>query len=155
MKRSLIAGGFLAAALTWSAWGPTVVRAADSELTAMDESHFLLAAETAVKDGDRDGAIQLYHSAIIYAPGDPVPYERLAELFVKNGQNELAQQFFSLALDVQPAYAPALQGLALLDLAVGNRAGAEAQREILMRACGATCPETAQVEKALAAGRAP
>jgi hypothetical protein len=24
-----------------------------------------------------------------------------------------------------------------------------------MRACGATCPETAQVEKALAAGKAP
>ena len=155
MRRSLIAGGLVAAALTWSAWGPTIVRAADSESPVMDESHFLLAAETAVKDGDRDGAVQLFHSAIIYAPNDPVPYERLAELFVKNGQNELAQQFFALALDVQPAYAPALQGLALLDLATGNRAGAEAQREILMRACGATCPETAQVEKALAVGRAP
>jgi Flp pilus assembly protein TadD len=155
MKRSLAVGGLLAAAMSWGAWGPTIVRAADSEFPVMDESHFLLAAETAVKDGDKDGAVQLYHSAIIYAPGDPVPYERLAELFVKNGQNELAQQFFALALDVQPAYAPALQGLALLDLATGNRAGAEAQREILMRACGVTCPETAQVEKALAAGKAP
>jgi len=155
MNRSLVAGGLLAAALSWSAWGPTLVMASESETLVMDESHFLEAAANAMKDGDKDGAIQLYHSAIIYAPGDPVPYERLAELFVKNGQNELAQQFFSLALDVQPAYAPALQGLALLDLATGNRAGAEAQREILMRACGATCPETAQVEKALGAARAP
>ena len=155
MKRSLVAGGLIAAALSWSAWGPTAVRASEPELPVMDESHFLQAAEMAVKDGDRDGAVQLYHSAIIYAPGDPVPYERLAELFVKNGQNELAQQFFALALDVQPAYAPALQGLALLDLATGNRAGAEAQREILMRACGAACPETTLVEKALAAGKAP
>ena len=155
MKRSLIAGGLFAAALSWSAWAAPDVRAADSAAPMMNETHFLEAAASAAKDGDKDGAVQLYHSAIIYAPGDPVPYEKLAELFVQNGQHELAQQFFSLALDVQPAYAPALQGLALLDLATGNRAGAEVQREILMRACGATCPETAQVEKALATGKAP
>lgn len=155
MRRSLIAGSLLAAALTWNAWGPTVVRAADADAPVMSESQFLQAADNAAKGGDKDGAVQLYHSAIIYAPNDPVPYERLAELFAKSGQNELAQQFFALALDVQPAYAPALQGIALLDLATGNRAGAEAQREILMRACGAACPETAQVEKALAVYRAP
>jgi hypothetical protein len=49
---------------------------------------------------------------------------------------------------VQPAYAPALRGIALLDLASGDRAGAQAQHEVLLHAC-ATCPETAQVEKAL------
>jgi len=54
---------------------------------------------------------------------------------------------------VEPAYAPALEGLALLDLAAGNRAGAEAQHDILLRACGATCPETAQVERALNADK--
>jgi hypothetical protein len=48
-----------------------------------------------------------------------------------------------------------LEGLALLDLAAGNRAGAVAQHEVLLRACGATCPETAQVEKALNTGAAP
>jgi len=41
----------------------------------------------------------------------------------------------------------------LLDLAAGNRAGAEAQRDMLLRACGATCPETAQVERALNADK--
>jgi hypothetical protein len=50
---------------------------------------------------------------------------------------------------VQPAYAPALRGIALLDLAAGDRAGAQAQHEVLLHACGASCPETAQVEKAL------
>ena len=120
----------------------------------MDEPHFLQAGDEAVKSGDSDGAVQLYQSAIIYAPGDPLPYERLAEQYVHRGQSELAQQYFSLALDVQPAYAPALQGLALLDLASGDRAGAQAQHEVLMRACGATCPETAQVEKALNIGAA-
>jgi len=99
--------------------------------------------------------IQLYQSAIIYAPGDPVPYEKLAEFFVHSAQPELAQRYFNLALDVQPAYAPALQGLALLNLATGNRAGAQAQHEILLRSCGAKCPETAQVEKALNTGGKP
>jgi Flp pilus assembly protein TadD len=100
-----------------------------------------------------DAAAQFFQSAIIYAPTDPVPYHRLGQLYARSGQRELAQQYFGLALNVEPAYAPALEGLALLDLAAGNRAGAEAQRDILLRACGATCPETAQVERALNADK--
>ena len=147
MSRSVF-GFTIVAALTSSfAWAAT-------DSAAMDEPHFLQAADEAVRGGDSDGAIQLYQSAIIYAPGDPVPYVRLAEVYVHKGQSELAQQYFSLALDVQPAYAPALQGLALLDLATGDRAGAQLQHEVLLRACGATCPETAQVEKALNTGAA-
>jgi Flp pilus assembly protein TadD len=149
MGRSLV-GVVLVAVVASSAClaaanAPTIL----AEEPALNESTFLLAAETAVKIGDIDGAVQLYQSAIIYAPGDPVPYERLAEFYVQGGQAELAQRFFALALDVQPAYAPALRGLALLDLAAGDRVGAQAQHEILLHACGASCPETAQVEKAL------
>ena len=120
-----------------------------------DEGYFLKEADRAIQTGDPDSVIQLYQSAIIYAPGDPVPYEKLAEYFVHSTQPELAQRYFNLALDVQPAYAPALQGLALLNLAAGNRAGAQAQHEILMRSCGVNCPETAQVEKALNSGSTP
>jgi tetratricopeptide (TPR) repeat protein len=129
--------------------------AAAEEAQPISEPPLLRSADDAIKGGDADGAVQLYQSAIIYAPGDPVPYLKLAELYVRQSQLELARQYFSLALDVQPAYAPALQGLALLDLATGNRAGAVAQHEVLLRACGATCPETAQVEKALNTGAAP
>lgn len=119
------------------------------EAQSLSEPQLLRSADDAMKSGDSEGAIQLYQSAIIYSPGDPVPYLKLAELFMGQSQLELARQYFALALDVQPAYAPALQGLALLDLATGDRAGAMAQHEVLLRACGATCPETAQVEKAL------
>lgn len=127
----------------------------DGPALLFDEGYFLKAADQALTGGDTDSVIQLYQSAIIYAPGDPVPYEKLAEYFVHNDQLELAQRYFNLALDVQPAYAPALQGLALLDLATGNRAGAQQQHEILVRSCGANCPETAQVEKALNSGGKP
>ena len=125
----------------------------DSSQPALSEQYFLDRASESAKSGDIDAATQLFQSAIIYAPHDPIPYHRLGQLYAQRGQRELAQQYFGLALNVEPAYAPALEGLALLDLAAGNRAGAEAQRDILLRACGATCPETAQVERALNADK--
>jgi len=148
MSRNLPEIVVVAALLSSGAW-------AAANATTTDEPHFLQAANEAAQGGDEDGAVQLYQSAIIYAPGDPIPYEKLAEFYVQNGQTELAHRYFALALDVQPAYAPALQGIALLDLASGDRAGAQAQHEVLLHACGATCPETAQVEKALKTGAAP
>ena len=126
---------------------------AQSDTPELSERYFLDRASESVKSGDIDAAAQFFQSAIIYAPTDPVPYHRLGELYAQNGQRELAQQYFGLALNVEPAYAPALQGLALLDLAAGNRKGAEAQHDILLRACGATCPETALVERALNADK--
>ena len=126
---------------------------AQSEPPALSEQYFRDRASESVKSGDVDAAAQLFQSAIIYAPNDPVPYHRLGQLYAQSGQRELAQQYFGLALNVEPAYAPALEGLALLDLAAGNRAGAEAQHNILLRACGASCPETAQVERALNANK--
>jgi Flp pilus assembly protein TadD len=121
----------------------------------LSEQYFLEQGSEAVKIGDLDAAAQYYQSAIIYAPANPVAYHRLGQLYAQNGQPQLAHQFFGLALNVEPAFAPALEGLALLDLAAGNRAAAEAQRDILLRACGATCPETAEVQRALNADKGP
>jgi Flp pilus assembly protein TadD len=143
--------------------GICLAMSANAAEPALDEAHFLKAAEEALLKGDRGSAVQLYQSAIVYAPDDPIPYQRLGEFYAKSGEPELAQRYFSIALDVRPAYAPALQGLALLDIARGDRAGALAQHDVLLHACGASCPETAQVEKALndggiildRAGRAP
>lgn len=122
--------------------------AAAATPTMFDEAYFLKAAQAAADSGDRDGAVQLWQSAIVYAPSDPLPYQQIASFYAKSKQSELAQRYYSLALEVQPTYAPALRGLAMLDLAAGNRQGAMTEREILVRAC-ANCPETAEVEKAL------
>jgi tetratricopeptide (TPR) repeat protein len=126
---------------------------AQTESPVLSQQYFLERGSEAAGVGDLDAAAQYYQSAIIYAPTNPIAYHRLGQLYAKNGQRELAQQYFALALNVEPAFAPALEGIALLDLAAGNRAGAEAQRDILLRACGATCPETAQVERALNASK--
>jgi Flp pilus assembly protein TadD len=150
----------VALAASWAFAGepvsePTVVAPA---VDVLDAPHFLAAADAAARQGDRDAAIQLFQSAIVYAPNDPVPYAKLGNFYAGSGQAELASQYYNSALNVQPAYAPALQGLALLALASGNRAGAEAQHNILLRACGPNCPETTEVGKALsesAAGNRP
>jgi len=142
----------VAAAFTFALSGTLAF--AQSSTPELNQQYFLQQAGEAARMGDLDAATQYYQSAIIYAPQDPVPYYRLGQLYAQNGRRELAQQYFGLALNIEPAYAPALEALALLDLAAGNRAGAEAQRDILLRACGATCPETAQVERALNADKA-
>ena len=147
MMVGVLAAAFLGGAcgMAWAASEPTTA----TPVSVLDEAHFLAAGDDASKGGDKDAAIQLYQTAIVYAPNDPVPYARLGHYYADIGQPELATQFFNSALNVQPAYAPALEGLALLALAAGNRAGAQAQHDILVRACGATCPETAMVEKAM------
>ena len=115
----------------------------------LDEAFFLNSADKADRMGDTNGAVQNYQSAIVYAPNDPLPYLKLGEFYAKRDEAELAQRYYLLALDVEPAYVPALRGLALLDVARGDRAGALEQRELLLRACGASCPEIALVDKAL------
>jgi tetratricopeptide (TPR) repeat protein len=114
-------------------------------------SNFLSEAQQAALAGDTLGAVQLYQSAIIYAPAAPEPYNGLAQFYADRDQPDMAQKYYALALGVDPANAEALKGMALIDLAAGNLNQARERRELLARACGVTCPETAQVDQALQA----
>ena len=77
------------------------------------------------------------------------PYNRLAQLYADADEPLLARKYFAIALDIDPTNAVALKGMAFLNLAAGDREGALAERDLLAKSCGKTCPETAQVEKAL------
>ncbi len=132
--------------------GPASLAAVAAEGPAPSAGTFLQEADEAAKQGNALAAVQLYQSAIIFAPSDPNGYNRLAQYYVGAHQPDMAEKYFGIALDVDPANASALKGLALLDLAAGDLVGARKQRDLLVRACGAACPETAQVEKALNAG---
>src|SRR5258706_12383916 len=72
MGRSLV--GVLFVAVVASS---ACLAATEAEAPLMNESRFLKAAGTAVKTGDMDSPVQLYHSSTIYAPGAPGPYARL------------------------------------------------------------------------------
>jgi Tfp pilus assembly protein PilF len=112
-------------------------------------------AQSAAARGDIAAALQLHHTAIIFAPAEPAAYNALAQLHANENQLELAQRYYTIALEIDPANPTALKGLALLELAAGDRASAEARHAILVRACGQTCPETIQVAQALMAAPAP
>ena len=110
MNRTMIAVLALAA-LTARAVFAADDAAAPAQI--LDEPHFLSAADDAARRGDKDAAVQLFQSAIIYAPNDPAPYAQLGRYYATTGQSELAAQFFNSALSVQPAYAPALHKMCI------------------------------------------
>jgi Flp pilus assembly protein TadD len=110
---------------------------------------YLHRAEEAAGHGDGLAAIQLFQSAIIYAPATPEPYIGIAGYYSANGQTELAEKYFDIALEMDPANPPALRGLALIALGRGDIAGAEARHRILVEACAPICPEAAEVQGAI------
>jgi Flp pilus assembly protein TadD len=134
-----------------AAIAPDAASPAAPQVPAPDPASLLRDAEAASQRGDLIAAIQLYQSAIIFAPTNPVSYNALAQLHAANGQPELAEKYYGIVLDLDPANAPALKGLALLALANGDRAAAHARHQVLLRACGQTCPETGEVAQALGA----
>lgn len=146
---SLAAALFASSALAAVATAPRTTADALAQAEA-----FLQQADDAAQRGEMLAAVQLYQSAIIFAPTNAGAYNRLAQFYANGNQPDMAEKYFGIALDVDPANPLALKGLALLDLAAGDLAGARAQRDLLVRSCGQACPETAQVEKALNAGAA-
>ena len=110
---------------------------------------YLRRAEEAVSRGDGLAAIQLFQSAIIYAPAVPEPYMGIAAYYAGNDQAELAEKYFGIALEMDPANPTVLKALALLALSQGDVAGAEARHQILVEACAPICPEAAQIRDAI------
>jgi len=140
MNRLLIAVVFFSAA-TSATW-------AQDESPVLDEAHFLQAGDEFIKRGDLDGAAQLFNRRSSTRRAIPCPITVWAG-FMPKWPSRAGPSILRFGVGRAARLCAGLGSLALLDLSVGDRAGAEAQRDLLMRACGATCPETAQVEKAL------
>jgi Flp pilus assembly protein TadD len=153
---ALLAAVFLAGAATAEAAVPrrpaaTAPVPAPAPAPPLTSADMLRQAEASAAAGDVLGATQLYQSAIIFAPTDPLPYIALAQFHAMNAEPDLGEKYYLIALELDPANARALAGMALLSLASGDRAGAQARHDLLVRACGPMCPETIQVAQALGA----
>ena len=62
--------------------------------------HLLQDADDAATRGDRIGAVQRYHSAMVFAPSHPDAYNRLAQFYLTDDQPDMARKYFAIALDV-------------------------------------------------------
>ncbi len=138
--------------LTWKSalMGSVIALAISGNALAQTEDYMRRAEEAATR-GDSLSAIQLYQSAIIYAPATIEPYLGIAEFYSNSVQQDLAEKYFDIALELDPANPIAHKGLALIALSQGDVEGAEARHEILNEACAAACPEAAEVRDAISA----
>jgi Flp pilus assembly protein TadD len=112
---------------------------------------YLRQAEEAASRGEGLVAIQLFQSAIIHSPSAPEPYIGIAAYYAGNDQAALAEKYFGIALEMDPANPTVLKALALLALSRGDVADAEARHQILVEACAPVCPEEAQIRGAISA----
>lgn len=135
--KSALIGSFIALAISGNAHAQT--------------EDYMRRAEEAVTRGESLTAIQLYQSAIISAPATIEPYLGIAEFYAYSEQPDLAEKYFDIALELDPANPPALKGLALVALSQGDVEAAEARHEILVEACAPSCPEAAEVRSAISA----
>jgi tetratricopeptide (TPR) repeat protein len=112
---------------------------------------FLSQSKEAESRGDNQAAIQLYQSAIIYAPATIEPYLGIAKFYAVNTQLDLAEKYFNIVLELDPANPTAHMKLALLALNQGDVESAEARHEILVEACAPACPEATELRDAISA----
>jgi Flp pilus assembly protein TadD len=110
---------------------------------------YLAQAEEAARAGDDNAAIQLFQSAIIHSPSIPEPYIGIGDFYFGQDQVALAEKYFGIALEMDPANPSASKALALLALRQDDVAGAEAHLQILMESCAPACPEAAEVGDAI------
>ena len=133
------------------AWLGSIVGLVIGSNTFAQGEDFLSLSQEAESRGDNQAAIQLYQSAIIYAPAMIEPYLGIAEFYAVNVQPDLAEKYFNIALELDPANPSALMGLALLALNQDEVESAEARHEILVSACAPACPEAAELRAAIIA----
>lgn len=140
MKRVVIAAAALIVAASPSiAAGPSL---ADG---------ILARAETARAAGDHAAAVKLMQSAIVADPKRGETYLRLAEIYAEAGDTLLAGKYYALALEIDPEMLPAIAGMGLVDLAVGDHAAASARLARLDQLCARECPERQKLARALTA----
>ncbi len=106
-------------------------------------------AHAAELAGHMDEASMLYQAAVVAKPSRAQSYLTLAQFYARHGENHFARKYFAEALYLNPKMVPALAGAGKIDLALGDRSGAEGYLTRLHTVCGAHCPQTQELAAAL------
>ncbi|WP_234030128.1 tetratricopeptide repeat protein [Erythrobacter mangrovi] len=135
----------LTASVSWSA----------DRAPAPHAAALLAQGDAALRHGDVQGAIDAYESALAIDPGYAPVLLKLAEAARKDGLQGKAIGYYREALDRDPRNFAAIagEGEALVERGALEKArGNLAKLESL---CGQSCPETAALTAAIAAGPKP
>jgi Flp pilus assembly protein TadD len=104
-----------------------LIAGAASAAASPESNGFLTKAAAAEQRGDTAAAVQLFQSAIIYAPADTQPYDQLAGFYARTGRPNLARKYYDLALQIDPQDRAARQGVTQIDQAAGDKSRTSAQ----------------------------
>lgn len=126
---------------------------------AVDEASMRRSAELSQRGietaalGDLPAAQWLLERAVAANPANARAYAHLGGVHQSKGDTRLARKYFGIALEIDPAEPDALNRLAQLDLADGNRAAAEQRLRILRFHCE-TCEQTRELARLLSSAPA-
>jgi glutathione synthase/RimK-type ligase-like ATP-grasp enzyme len=98
-----------------------ILRRAPTHFSALNQFGTLLS-----KMGAIDAACRVYSEAILHHPANPMARVNLANLLLRANRHDEARGQYDKALQIDPDYAPAHQGLGAVLADLGDRAGAQA-----------------------------
>jgi Flp pilus assembly protein TadD len=102
----------------------------------------------AAASGDLGSARRFFEEAIVANPANAGAYAQLGSVYRALGDVRTARKYYGIALSIDPSEPDALNRLAQLDLADGNRAGADEKLRMLRFFCPA-CIQTQELADAL------
>lgn len=126
---------------------------------AVDEASMRRSAELGERGiataalGDLPAAQWLLERAIAANPANARAYAHLGGVHQSKGDTRLARKYYGIALEIDPTEPDALNRLAQLDIAQGNRAAAEQRLRILRFHCE-NCIQTQELARLLSSGSA-
>jgi glutathione synthase/RimK-type ligase-like ATP-grasp enzyme len=98
-----------------------ILRRAPTHFSALNQFGTLLAEMGAI-----DAACRVYAEAILHHPNNPMAHVNLANLHLRANRHGEARAHYETALQLDPDYAPAHQGLGAVLADIGDRAAAQA-----------------------------
>jgi Flp pilus assembly protein TadD len=101
--------------------------------------------------GDLAAAQRLLERAVAANPANARAYAHLGGVHQSMTDTRLARKYYGIALAIDPAEPDALNRIAQLDLAEGNRAAAEQRLRVLRFHCE-TCEQTRDLARVLSSG---
>jgi glutathione synthase/RimK-type ligase-like ATP-grasp enzyme len=97
-----------------------ILRRAPTHFSALNQFATLLAETGAI-----DAACRVYTEAILHHPKNPMARVNLANLLWRTNRHSEARAHYETALEIDPDYAPAHQGLGAVLADIGDRAAAQ------------------------------